>query len=446
MPTESPIAEQIQATDPPIAITELPQVVSTDAPTDAPTTSPVLSQIQATEAPVEPQILTTEPPSSETIVEPPDCFNRRLQDMQDRWDITLPYFNYQRSLSFHMDFEISDFVTDNSMVSYTVMDKTCTNSYSGSGLLDTLGLRIPSTTNTIPGVNKQLVGLAFWIDPSEIAADSEIYSEGLDANDEMKGNVDYCVRFSLSTPSSTDGGSQEVNYLEVVVNFDADLTDGFTIGTLQAAPMDRCEAEAQEAFEVEGYFCEDGTEDSPVITRPVLNQGDLAKVCVRPVPRALNLGVRMRNIAEFAFRLNDSTLEQKAIENALPASNGLTEVTCEPGYAICYFESLLFASFFATPGFVLGSGVADLQFGGQQDITSVSPSKRNLREESFTFEGNPPRFLQEGAPDDGAASVAFDLEFDVGESTYYDGSGSGSRMNVMHLLFVSGMVGFLVSS
>jgi hypothetical protein len=54
-----------------------------------------------------------------------------------------------------------------------------------------------------------------------------------------------------------------------------------------------------------------------------------------------------------------------------PADNGLTEVYCVRGSHMCWFESLLMADFFTTPGLVGGSGAASLQFG--------SSSTRGLR-------------------------------------------------------------------
>ncbi|KAL3935641.1 MAG: hypothetical protein SGARI_002889 [Bacillariaceae sp.] len=200
-----------------------PTPAPSPSPTKTPTLSPAVTDSPTSDSAADNQITETEPPSAAPVTAPaapeddanddlPQCFNRRLQDVQDRWDITLPNFLYKRSLSFHMDFEVSDYITENSMVSYAVLDKTCTNSYNGAGLLHTRGLRLPQWSPA--NLNKQRVGLAFWIDPTEIMADTEIYSEGRDANNEMKANVDYCVRFSLSTPTNTNGGSQEVNYLE----------------------------------------------------------------------------------------------------------------------------------------------------------------------------------------------------------------------------------------
>jgi hypothetical protein len=277
-----------------------------------------------------------------------------------------------------LDFEVSDFIVSETMISQTVMDRTCTGSYSGQGLRDTRGLRLPETAN------KQIVGVAVWIDPDFITQDLDIYSEEENADGEIKANVDFCVRFGLHTPPDTPGGSQEVNYLEVIVKFDADLTDGFSIGTLTATPLDKCEKEAQQAYEVEGYFCEDGAEDTPIQDVPILNQGDFVKVCVRPVPEALDQGIRIRSLNEFTWELVENALQQTAVKNQQAAENGLTQLYCQSGYAICHFESLLFASFYQKEGTVIGKGQADLQFGGQESKTSASPKGRRALRDTET--------------------------------------------------------------
>mmetsp|Transcript_10462 Transcript_10462/g.19126 ORF Transcript_10462/g.19126 Transcript_10462/m.19126 type:complete len:636 (+) Transcript_10462:94-2001(+) len=387
----------------------------TNAVTNSPTATPATPPPTATANTVE---------DSPIIEEPPQCFNRRLQDnlMEERWRLDLPAFRYQRSLSFHMDFEVSDFITDESMISYNVLEADCENSYRGDGLLSTRGLRLPIDTN-----NNQKVGLAMWVDSSKISSDAAIYSEGINSDGNMQGNVDFCVRFSLNTPNTTMGGSVEVNYLEVIVKFDAYLTDGFEIGTISAEAKDRCERTAQQAYEVEGYFCREGDEANPVLDAPVLNQGDFVGVCVRPIQDALDQGIRMRRLSEFTWNLQGSNLEQKAIENAQPAANGLTEMYCTEGYAICHFQSLLFASFFTGNGAVIGSGVADLQFGGEASPVSVSPRGRRLRESSTSTSA---RKLQI-EPDPAATGVEFSIDFDVAESTFVWGGSSAASLSLL---------------
>mmetsp|Transcript_11248 Transcript_11248/g.26703 ORF Transcript_11248/g.26703 Transcript_11248/m.26703 type:complete len:634 (+) Transcript_11248:507-2408(+) len=404
-PTDEPTAAPI-----PDPTTGAPVVVpTTSAPTPSPTSAPVDG---STSAPVEP------------FVEPPQCFNRKLQEYSENWGIAVPAFRYQRSLSFHLDFEISDFIDSESMISHTVMDATCTNSYTGQGLLNTRGLRLPLANN------RQKVGVALWIDPAKIANDSDIYTDE-DDGVESKASVDFCVRFGLFTTAAQ--GSQEVNFMEVIVKFDADLSDGFEIGNMNLAPLDRCEKEALEAYEVEGYWCNDRAEDTRLTTLPTLNQGQFAKVCVRPVQRALDQGVRIRRLREFTWTETERGLSQVAIENYQAASDGLTELFCTEGYAICHFATLFYASFFATDGVVIGKGTADLQFGGQESQSSVSPkSRRQLRD----YGGISDRLLQIETTLGGTAE--FDMETSTARSdgmfnSMFDGSDAASNNNARGL-------------
>lgn len=376
------------------------------APTFAPAALPTMAPITETLETLLPTFAPVSTPSDndgaeEETFESPQCYNRRLQDIEERWSISIPEFRYERSLSFYLDFEISEYISSEDMISHMVLDSTCTNSYFGAGLLHTRGLRLPVSDR------KQNVGVAMWVDPQEISQDEEIYSEAV-VNNQVTANVDFCVRFGLHTPPSTPGGSIEVNYVEVIVSFTADLTDGFSIGTLSAAPYDRCEVEAQEAFEVEGYFCRDGLEATAITETPVINQGDQVKVCVRPVQRALDQGIRMSALKEFTWKLEGSGIEQAAIVDYAPAGNYLTNMYCQEGYAICHFESLLYATFFQTPGKVIGTGMADLQFGGESSIVSVSPKVRRK------LNGN--RRLQSVEPSEDP-SVEFSLEATLEEST-----------------------------
>jgi hypothetical protein len=387
-PFAAPIAAPVTAapvTAAPVTAAPVTAAPVTSAPvTSAPVTSAPVTAAPVTDAPVSAPTTSApvaNPPSSDgedPFFEPPQCFARRLQDQEldVQWGITVPQFRYQKSLSFHLDFEISDYITSETMISHTVMDRTCTNSYAGAGLLHTRGLRLPIANR------RQKVGVALWIDPDRIAEDTDSIYTDEDDGVTSAASVDFCLRFGLFTPPSTPGGAQEVNYMEVIVKFDADLSDGFEIGTINLEPRDRCEKEAQEAYEVEGYFCEDGTEDTPILTRPVLNQGQFVKVCVRPVQRALDQGVRLRQIRDFTWTLQADTgtgIQQIAVQDASPSLDGLTELHCTSGYAVCHFETLLYASFFATNGVVTGRGVADMQFGGQESKSSVSPYFRRNR-------------------------------------------------------------------
>jgi hypothetical protein len=182
------------------------------------------------------------------------------------------------------------------------------------------------------------------------------------------------------------------------------LTAGFEIGELSVAPLDRCVNEATQEFFLEGYFCEEGNEADSTGVAPVYNQGSLVKICVRPVQDAReDFFVRMLRITSFGFERD--AIFQPAIVAGAVAGSGLTDLHCDAGYAICHFETILFAAFYASPGSVTGSGIADMQFGGQADPASLSPKNRRVLREN--------RNLQDDEAAAQVASAMFDLEVEI---------------------------------
>ena len=150
-----------------------------------------------------------------------------------------------------------------------------------------------------------------------------------------------------------------------------------------------------EKSRVEGYFCRNGQEsDSTVGQDGPIRQGQAVKICIRPVQNNLDNFVRMKRIVSFTwtrhqdnhFSTNDNEQQQQqvAVENGVAAPNGLTEVFCTSGYAICYVETVLLASFFASSTNIIGYGVVELQFSGEESTTSVSP--RHKRQQSIALQ------------------------------------------------------------
>jgi hypothetical protein len=307
----------------------------------------------------------------------------------ERWDIAEPAFTYD-SLDFTLDFEINQYIASVEQVTYTLFDETCDNAYGGNGLSGSRGL----TFDSVEAAGKQSIEIAMAIDASVISADSEVYSESM-VDGEMAAVVDFCVRFALHTPA--DIGELEVNFLEIVITLNVDLTAGFEIGALAVAPLDRCVNTAAQDFLVEGYFCEENNEPDSSITAPVFNQGDLVKICVRPVQDAREeFFIRMLRITSFVFERG--SINQPAVADGISASV-LTDLFCDAGFAICHFETILFAAFYQSPGSVTGSGIADMRFGGETSADSVSPRGRRLLREK--------RQLQAAGASGGAE---FDLE------------------------------------
>jgi hypothetical protein len=357
-----------------------------------------------------------------------------LNELQEKWAIAEPAFSYD-SLKFSLDFEISDFISSVNQVRSTLFVQDCESSYIGSSLSDTVG----SVFTSIDGDGKQNITVEIDIDSSTVAGDGQVFSEQADLGTNGTANVDFCVRVGLHTPSDNPSDAdEEINYLEVIIRLEIDLTDGFEVQAVNVEARDKCAIEAEEAFLVEGYFCEEGQEsDAEFVQASPITQGQRVKICVRPDQRGLDNFVRMRRIVNFSFKRDDPPLEQQAVVNYGAAPTGLTELYCTNGYAICHFETILFASFFTSSGNITGSGVADLQFGGEESITSVSPraaapfaGRRTLREavRGLPFAGR--RTLREAVrglqADDIAGTTAFDLDLEVVQSTSLLSDGSSS--------------------
>mmetsp|Transcript_60434 Transcript_60434/g.148298 ORF Transcript_60434/g.148298 Transcript_60434/m.148298 type:complete len:303 (+) Transcript_60434:284-1192(+) len=167
-----------------------------------------------------------------------------------------------------------------------------------------------------------------------------------------------------------------------------------------------------EQFRVEGYFCRNGQEsDSTVGQDGPIRQGQVVKICVRPVQQNLNSFVRMKQIVSFTWTrqvqdtnsyVQQQQQQQVAVENGVASSNGLTELFCTSGYAICYVETVLLASFFTSSTNIIGYGVVNLQFSGEESTTSVSPRQRQRH----------PIVLQQEL-DSGIATAAATASFDM---------------------------------
>ncbi|KAL3922693.1 MAG: hypothetical protein SGILL_002069, partial [Bacillariaceae sp.] len=388
-------------------------------------------------APVAQSVTVTDAPTDAPL--PFGC-RRRLADLEleRKWNISEPLFDYD-SLKFTLDFEVSDFISSTAQVQSTLFLDDCTGAYSGNALTDA----VRTAFTSIDGDGKQNIAVEIDIDPSTISSETDVYSEN-DAIGAVTADVDFCVRVGLHTP--TVAGEDEINYLETIIRFDVDLSDGFNITSVSVEPRDKCALAAEEAFLVEGYFCQDGFEpDAELGQAAPINQGDLVKICVRPQQRGLDNFVRMRRIADFTFNRDTApAISQAAIENGLPASNGLSEVFCVPGNAICFFETILYASFFTETTTIGGSGVADLQFGGEESQTSVSPRVAIGKRRALRAEGKEElhRSLQ-SAGQESAAEVAFDLNVEVQEGIVSFGDSSSA---VTRCLFTvaSAMLGLVL--
>jgi hypothetical protein len=354
--------------------------------------------------------------------------------LEEKWEIgDVPTFTYS-SLDFSLTFAITDFIlAGQSQYSFYTAgckeDGIALNAGEGltdNGLIDTTN---PSRNTGTVALN-QGATVQISVDPTVIATNSNLYSES-DVVGDVSAQIQFCVRFGLFT----DGGNTEVevNFLETVITLDVDLSDGFEIASIAVAPKDKLIRTAAQAYQVEGYICTEEEVEGDLTS--IRNQGAEIRVCVRPDEDARADGIYMRAIDSFTWtRDSPVAITQAAVENRLEASNTLTSLYCAPGELVCHFVSILFASFYATPGAVAGSGIASMQFGGDDTYIGVDGyqyDSSNAKLTSFTKNRRNLRQLQE---EEEAASAEFDLSFDVdqGDLTFSD-STSGASSTVGNL-------------
>jgi hypothetical protein len=351
--------------------------------------------------------------------------------LEEKWEIgETPTFDYS-SLDFTLTFAITDFILAG-QAAYTMYTSGCKEE--GTPLVNQtsglIAMGLDDTDNTVRQEDvtlNQEATIKISVDPTTISTNTELYSEDTTIG-AVNAQIVFCVRFGLSTP----GDNVEVNFLETVITLDIDLSDGFEIGSIAVEPKDKLVRTAAQAYQVEGYVCTDEEIEGDLTA--IRNQGAQIRVCVRPDAEARSDGIYMRRIDSFTWnRDSPVSITQTAVENGLASSNTLTDLFCEPGELVCNFVSILFASFYATPGAVAGSGVASMQFGGDNTYIDLEDGLGGFQYNADGtqvvefFKRRNLRKLQE-AEEDVAATAEFDLSFDVdqGAAPAFDDSNSGA--------------------
>jgi hypothetical protein len=324
-------------------------------------------------------------------------WGRELISLADKWNITENGFSYDQ-LTFTLDYNMSDIILDNMMKA----ELFTTDCKEGGVIVPTTDLEVILVPDdTVPGVGENIREASVQIDvnPTTISKNPAVYSEETNPEGQLVATVRFCMRFGLYT----NGDSQiEVNFLETLVTLQIDLTDGFTIDTINVTSRDELVRTATQAYEVEGFQCdffnEPLTDAQIVVAR---KQGEIIRVCVRPNQVARDDQIYMRYIESFEFQRDYGgqigLISQPAVEERQASSNLLTELYCTPGSEVCAFESILYASMFRSPGSVSGVGIASMQYGN--NITS----KRRLHQYS--------RATQEDDPV--VATAEFGLDFEL---------------------------------
>jgi hypothetical protein len=357
--------------------------------------------------------------------------NAQESTLEEKWAIgEEPTFTYD-SLDFSLTFPITSFITTG-QAKYTMYTSGCQEEGeeigADSGLV---GQPLIDTVNTVSVEENvsldQSATIEISIDPTTVTDNDALYSEDTTIG-AVTAQIIFCVRFGLFTP----GMEEEVNFLETVITLDVDLSDGFQIGSIDVEPKDKLVRTAAQAYEVEGYVCTD--EEVPADPALIRNQGAQIRVCVRPDQEARDDGIYMRRIDSFTWARNDGAnpITQAAVENGLPATNTLTDLYCVEGELVCNFVSILFASFYATPGEVTGAGVASMQFGGDNtyiDLDDGLGGRQYNADDTLVTEFFKRRNLRALQEEEGevAAAAEFDLSFDVDQgSVVFSDTNSGA--------------------
>ena len=278
--------------------------------------------------------------------------------LKKRFEIVGPEYVYD-NWEFSLDFEVSDFMTDN-MIGYSLYDGfNCKNGDAmNSGDNDITNndgyLLSRFRSDNVPegdGSGTRMIKIQSEVVPSKLV-NSGIYREGGEAEN-GDGIVEYCVRFSNYNMDKDDPQAQEVNFLETTVKVLIRFTGDFGV-TPYVDPGDIEEKEAIEGVALEAYLCD---REENIVPVAEFNQGQTVRVCVTPTAEVLAKGFRMRQIEDFVYRreLPISTRQQaiNAGTGGEPADQ-LTVVSCRPGSVVCAFETLLFADFFVSEGIIAG--------------------------------------------------------------------------------------------
>merc|ERR1712216_187037 len=328
--------------------------------------------------------------------------DRALATLAVKWSIADPAFAFE-GLDFTFDYPVSNFV-DQGQAYYEVYDSGCkeggnlvTTGFTLSSIFDvTAGSVTDDATFDIAGKTAQV---PISVETSDITSNTDVYTE-TDTDGAVGASIVFCVRFGLNTLGDSP---VEVNFLESVVTLNVDLSAGFAIDDINVTPKDQLINTAAQAYTVEGYMCNPGTDTPVADATTALNQGSLISVCIKPDADGISDGIKMRSVDSFEWTRDATT--QTAIENSVAAGNLLTsfdETACAGG-DYCQFSSILFAAFYASKGQVFGNGVASMQFGTRR--LSEGSGLRALQEQDAAATSEFDLAVQLEAADDGPAAL-----------------------------------------
>jgi hypothetical protein len=358
--------------------------------------------------------------------------SRELAGLAQKWNLTSTGVDFQ-GMNFQLNYLTSDFIVDSMLdaVAYSTPECKDEGSIVPEGDMS-MSIIVDDTPAGVGDFERNLL-VNVTVNPGNIE-DSSIYTTIYDEDGKKQARVEFCMRFSLYTNGDTP---IEVNYLETIVGFTADLTAGFFID-VAVQPKDRLIETALQTYEVDAYKCDDNNVPlSAIALARAMNQGEVIRVCVTPNQEARDQGIYLKALESFTYyRDYGGTIglvTQVAIEDSREASNFLTVLSCTAGSIVCNFETVLYADMFLSPGFVDGTGTALLQIG-------PDPERRRVESQSSL---RSPRLLQ---GDDGAEAISqFDLDFQLRLGEQFNGILKTSPSSVTNVFFSFVAMGTMVS-
>jgi hypothetical protein len=194
----------------------------------------------------------------------------------DRYNIGESVIKYS-GVEVKMTFPVNDLVPDNTIEIYTYSDQDCSVDITGNDYL------VPTTTyddNPDPtGEKNRDIEVVYVFDPQKIQ-DKDVWVERANGNEVY---LSFCMTIGLMDKPVDEEGARAMARLDTLVFIQVEFEGGFG-DEIAIGPGDRLDENAQEIYLVDGYWCDNNNTRITVLF-PLL-QGQSARVCVEPRPRA----------------------------------------------------------------------------------------------------------------------------------------------------------------
>ena len=307
---------------------------------------------------------TTQSSTSSRTTSRRELQQQEQQQSLDLYEITEPKLRY-KGLELYLDYKLSNMLQPNQVKVTPFSDHDCMINITENNdyMVPELIFTSPSNSSSSIGATTQTLRVHFTIDPVKIQKTPLWKQEGVD-----QFFITMCVGLLLYTDNyvTNPDNAVAISSLDTLIRVQVDLMGdfGMEFAVDNSGPTEEL---AEQAYYVEGYICNPLDDNKPFTYMEPKEQGSTIRVCVKPTSDALRDGVYMRSINYFTFFRNEGlpdgeeTITQPAIKDGESANEALTSLTCIRGTALCYFDTLLKADFFFSPGRLFGSGEAWLQ-------------------------------------------------------------------------------------